>query len=136
MTDPVRIEIVNQAEWKAQLAKLDAAVAEQALIRALTSGAELILNDAVERCPWITHTLQRSLHIQPGESSRDSAEVELGTDVVYAPRIEFGFVGTDSRGRMYHQPARPYLRPAFDNKKDAAVTEVGAALAILIEAVL
>lgn len=41
------------------------------------------------------------------------------TKVKYARRLEFGFVGTDSKGRTYNQAARPFVFPAFEqNKKD------------------
>ena len=39
----------------------------------------------------------------------------IGTNVKYARRLELGFVGTDSRGRIIHQGERPYLRPALKN---------------------
>lgn len=43
--------------------------------------------------------------------------VKIGTTVVYAPRVEFGFTGTDSLGREYNQPAKSFLRSALlDNK--------------------
>lgn len=35
-------------------------------------------------------------------------------DVAYALRIEFGFKGADSRGRVYDQRAYPFLRPSAD----------------------
>ena len=37
----------------------------------------------------------------------------VGSNVVYARRMELGFVGTDSLGRKYNQGPRPYLRPAL-----------------------
>ena len=37
----------------------------------------------------------------------------VGSNVVYARRMELGFVGTDSLGRTYNQAPRPYLRPAL-----------------------
>ena len=130
MTDPVRIEIINLDEWQAKLAKMDAALSEQAVVRALTAGALLIENDAKTKAPYRTGTLRRSIHTERGEGM----EVIIGTDVEYAARLEFGFMGADSLGRQYHQPARPYLRPAFDENKDAAIEEVGKALAELLEA--
>jgi len=39
--------------------------------------------------------------------------VVVGTNLVYARRVEFGFVGKDKLGRRYNQAARPYLYPAF-----------------------
>ena len=35
--------------------------------------------------------------------------------VPYERRIELGFTGTDSRGRHYHQPPFPYLKPGFED---------------------
>lgn len=35
----------------------------------------------------------------------------VGTNLEYAARLEYGFVGTDSRGRNINQGARPFLRP-------------------------
>jgi phage gpG-like protein len=36
-------------------------------------------------------------------------EAVIGTNVVYAKRIEFGFNGTDSLGRKYNQPASSFM---------------------------
>ena len=129
MTDPVRIEIVNLDEWNAKLKTMDDALAEQAVVRALTAGALLIQNAAKEQAPYRTGTLRRSIHTEQG----DGMEVIVGTDVPYAARLEYGFMDADSRGRQYHQAARPYLRPAFDENKDEAIEEVGKALAELLE---
>lgn len=40
-----------------------------------------------------------------------------GSNVPYAKRLEFGFFGTDSLGRTYHQPARPW---AMRSTREAA----------------
>lgn len=37
----------------------------------------------------------------------------VATDVPYQPRLELGFFGTDKRGRVYRQAARPSFRPAM-----------------------
>lgn len=43
----------------------------------------------------------------------------VGTNVEYARRLELGFVGTDSLGRIYNQLPRPYLRTALEkNRKE------------------
>lgn len=36
--------------------------------------------------------------------------LRIGTTVVYAPRVEFGFDGADSLGRIYSQPEKSFLR--------------------------
>jgi len=37
----------------------------------------------------------------------------VGTNVIYARRLEQGFVGTDKAGRNIDQAPRPYLRPGL-----------------------
>lgn len=47
--------------------------------------------------------------------------------VAYGRRQELGFHGADSLGRIYHQPARPFMKPAveeFRNKFFAAFAEL------------
>lgn len=39
---------------------------------------------------------------------------EVGTNAVQARRLEYGFNGADSLGRIYNQPPYPHARPAFD----------------------
>lgn len=44
--------------------------------------------------------------------SGDVFEGQIGTNAVYARRLEFGFVGPDSLGRVYNQPPYPFMNPA------------------------
>ncbi|MGV9891736.1 hypothetical protein [Streptomyces sp. NPDC003395] len=37
----------------------------------------------------------------------------LGTELPYGRRLEFGFVGADSLGRVYNQPPFPHVQPAL-----------------------
>lgn len=41
----------------------------------------------------------------------------VGSPIVYARRLELGFVGRDSLGRNVNQAPRPYLRPAVRNNR-------------------
>lgn len=55
----------------------------------------------------VTGNYKRSMsveHIGPFEDS-------IGTDAPQARRLEFGFVGEDSLGRTYNQPAFPHWEP-------------------------
>ena len=36
----------------------------------------------------------------------------VGPTMEYSARLEFGFKDTDSKGRKYNQPPRPYMTPA------------------------
>jgi hypothetical protein len=38
----------------------------------------------------------------------------VGPTMAYARRIELGFKGADSLGRVYDQAPKPYVKPAFD----------------------
>lgn len=41
------------------------------------------------------------------------AECTIGTDAPQGRRLEFGFVGPDSLGRVYNQPPFPHVQPAL-----------------------
>lgn len=128
------VVIIGGAELARKLAALGEAVAGDVLAAAVRSGGLLVENDAKQMAPYRTGTLRRSIHVEV-ESGAGQATAEIGTDVPYAARVEFGFEGKDSLGREYHQPARPYLRPALDQNMDAAAQEMGDALRAALLAV-
>ena len=43
-----------------------------------------------------------------------ASQASVGTNAPQGRRLEFGFVGTDSLGRNYAQPAYPHFGPALD----------------------
>ena len=106
--------------------QLNANTQGRILENAAISGALPIQNDAVIKCPKDTGNLARSIHTDVTERSNTRVMTEIGTDVEYAPYPEFG------TSRM---KAQPYLRPAFDTQKQAAINEISAALKAQIESV-
>jgi len=94
------------------------------LMTATLSGALIVVNSAKEKAHYKTGNLKRSIHEEPGERTKTTAIVKVGTDVEYARREEFGFIGKDSLGRVYHYAGKPYLRPAIDENKGAVTQEV------------
>lgn len=149
------VTISGDAALKRKFDTLSKAAQGKAQERALIAGALLIQNEAKRRVKRVTSNLARSIHIGgheelnpegsnvidrtgspvPGpEVSNNSAAVYVGTDVVYARRIEFGFMDTDALGRTYHQPAQPYMRPAVDTTKAQVQREVAEAFRELIKA--
>lgn len=55
--------------------------------------------------------------------------VNAGTE--YARRVEFGFKGADSLGRVYDQAGQPYMRPAAGKHQEgyyAAMKQIGKGL--------
>lgn len=59
--------------------------------------------------PVDTGALKNSL-----QAEVDDQEGVVYTNQVYAARIEFGFVGADSLGRVYNQAPQPYMTPAVE----------------------
>ena len=76
-------------------------------------------NDVQAIAPYDTGTLRRSIHVEPVSGiirdGQNRAYVVVGTDLPYARRLEFGFVGADRLGRVYNQAPRPYFRPPLDS---------------------
>lgn len=64
----------------------------------------------------VTGTLKKSITWKLVATYRTLSGL-IGSNVRYARRLEFGFVGTDALGRVVHQPPHPYLRPAILNNK-------------------
>lgn len=56
--------------------------------------------------------------------------VEVGSDQPYGRRLEFGFHGTDSIGRLYDQGPFPHFDPALDESADS----LGLALTLMVGA--
>jgi HK97 gp10 family phage protein len=135
---------------KAMIRRLDSlgkVARGKALENALVAGALLVQNDAKQRAPYITGNLRRSIHIGGHEDlnpdglgdivdragtrvphpevGQNKVSVFVGTDVNYAAAVEYG-----GKGRR----AKPYLRPAMDENKDAVRKEVSEALRDLIDA--
>lgn len=61
-----------------------------------------------------------------------TSKSEVGTNAVQARRLEHGFHGADSLGRVYNQPPYPHARPAFDEQAPIFVRGGEALLAELL----
>ncbi len=87
---------------------------EQRMRTAIKMTANAYKSDVQDIAPYRSGTLRRSIHVEM--VSNDTALV--GTDLEYARRLEYGFAGADSLGRVYNQQARPYFRPPIDKYID------------------
>jgi len=112
--------ITGDREVIGSLQRVADAIGGDGLMPALKAAALVVQNDAKERAPVLTGTLKRSIHIE--ELPQDRA-VAVGTDVEYAPYIEFG------TSRM---AAQPYLRPALDENHGAIQREFAEAVRDII----
>ena len=95
-------------------AELDRITAECGLnaVQVVNRLAFEVEGEAKMMAPVDTGALRNSGFTEPATQQNKTATV--GFTMVYAPRIEFGFVGADSLGRNYNQAARPYLKPAVE----------------------
>lgn len=129
--EPITV-IIEDDDLLRGLSKLSEDLAGEVLHTALEAAALLPLNEAKEMVPWITRNLMRSIHME--RVWRNGRAVEIGTDVEYAARIEFGYADIDSLGRYYNQAAQPYLRPALDDTEEEMVEEFGEAIEDMVQA--
>ena len=90
---------------------------------ALVSGGLLLENRWKSIAPYRTGTYRRSIHhVLAGFT------LMIGTNVPYARRLEYGFSGADSLGRVYHQPAGGYARRAMNETRPLVIAEVVSAI--------
>ena len=64
----------------------------------------------------VTGTLRRSIRMvgDPIEVGRGVWSTRVAPTTIYGRRIELGFSGSDSLGRVYNQPPYPFLKPGVD----------------------
>lgn len=82
---------------------------------ALTAGAMVGERFAKEYAPVETGTLRRSIAVETEEKNKSAVVVRCGTNVEYAPFLEFG------TSRM---AAHPFMRPAFFNHKSEILDKI------------
>jgi hypothetical protein len=75
-------------------------------------GQPHVTNGPPDRPNIVTGTLRRSIHFTPTAKLAGGYTTTVGPSTVYGRRVELGFVGTDSLGRTYNQPAFEYFGPA------------------------
>jgi Bacteriophage HK97-gp10, putative tail-component len=99
-------------------------------VKAVQGGLEVFRNGAVENAPVITGRLKGSLQsgskegIYKVEETSESVIGTLGTNVEYAKRIEFGFVGADKAGRKINQKGTFFLTRALTQNMDKIRTVI------------
>jgi hypothetical protein len=89
---------------KAQKAALRAALLLETRIKANASGRP--------GPRAITGDYRRSWRVTNPRFVGGVLSVQVGTNKPQARRLEYGFVGTDSIGRVYNQPPFPHVAPA------------------------
>lgn len=120
------VRIDGLAELNRKLRELPRKVQRRGLRRAVRAGAEPIRERAEELAPRRTGRLARNIVTRYRTSRVDRAVIEVG------PGLRAFYGKFQELGTSRH-PARPFLRPAFDAGKDAAVRQIGDTLRQEIE---
>jgi HK97 gp10 family phage protein len=123
------IALQRTAAYTAKIEAIRAALGGGLINPVLLAAAMPVVNAAKQKAPYLTGTLRRSIRAEV-----QNGAVVVGSDAPYAARLEFGFEGADSRGRVYHQAPRPYLRPAIFENVEAVKAATVAALRAMLRA--
>ena len=130
------LQIVGTAQLKAKFAKLAKSVQGQVLVNATKPGARLVLDRAKELAPRDTGQLaERGLQIRVTRRRKTYGETSVTNTKAGAHAVlqEYG-VRPHLIGKKKHpgHKPQPFMRPAFDQKKNDAAAEVGHELRRLI----
>lgn len=125
MADEFRIEIKGLEQLLNKFATMEGQL-DKILEQATAAGAAVVVREAAinsrkggEEFPTKrSGNLMRSITVIRKKGTPGRVEMQVGSAMEYALRLEFGFNDTDSKGRRYHQRPRPFLRPALDEHKD------------------
>lgn len=125
---------VDDTELRRKLKALEETAAnEKMLRRALAAGAATIRKAAQVHAPVRTGELRKSIRVATRRVAQFGFEARVLADVWYAHFVELGTkphpqkkshrLDDDRRRRRLHPgaAAKPYLRPAFDERKAEAV---------------
>lgn len=121
MAEFLTIDIRGEKEIEEFFRRVPEAVGKRVLMTAMKAGALVVRNNIVPIAPYLTGVYRDSIGI---EEMPEQLAVATGTDLPYGPRLELGFVGVDSLGRHYNQPAQPHFRPGFNKSKEEIVLGV------------
>lgn len=117
------VSVRGADELQKKLVKLAEKANDAQLKTALLAGAKPIENTAVAKAPIDTGTLRRSIHSEAGRVA-GGLVVRIGTNVEYGLYQEMG---------TRRMRAQPYLRPAFNQNRVAALREIMRALKAMVQ---
>lgn len=142
---------IDTSQFSADIAALIRRTSGDKLMPAVKAGgfvvegaAKVNIREKLYRHP--TGNLMNSIGVKAGDIGTHSANVTIGTNVIYAAIHEFGGTIVAKNGPFLHfvidgrhvqtrsaqMPARPYLRPAINDNKKKIVNAVGYQLAKMI----
>ncbi len=114
-------------ELDRNLERTERAISDGALVSATQKGAQIIVEAAKMRAARRTGRLAEGITHEVSEASSSEVREKIGPNVFYGRHVEFG---------TRHNPARPFLRPALDERGSAAMNATGKDLWARIRRVL
>lgn len=118
MASKTRVEVDGVEQLKSNFKKISKTASNE-VEQALINGALMVERDAKIKAPVDTGRLRQSLSYQEENFGSKNPAVKVGTNVDYAPPVEFG---------TSKMAARPFLRPAFNENKDKILKEIAKAM--------
>lgn len=126
--------IVGMESLTAKLGKLSTMLQGNSLVRVVEAAGDVIRDAARAKAPGTGQTFAPTIKTEAYSTSAISATAIVGSNHPGARIQELGGLITPNKAKMLHFviggqdvfakavhiPARPYLRPAFDEKKNAA----------------
>lgn len=99
---------------------------QDVLVDAVMTPLFVIEGRTLNKVPVRSGRLKNSYNSRIEEISSDKVVGSTGSDdVPYNLAVELGYTDTDSNGRTVMRPAKPHLRPAFDETVDEVEGLVG-----------
>lgn len=149
--DRVQVKIEGGEGLLKELAALGVNV-KKTLRGATRAGAKVIQEEAERNARGVTGSTGKHVRIKVSARQRDRVEAEIGAtkkkfhlrffeagvqphEISGAPLVFEGDKGLIVIGGVRHpgMPAQPWLRPAFDSRKDAAADAMGEVLRATVE---
>lgn len=118
--------MTNLEGWAAELASYEAAITGAMAVGVHTGGLFLEgrMKAAASGRPGpraITGNFRRSITARPATVNDDTITSAVGSNAEQGPRLELGFTGPDSLGRIYDQPPYPWAFPTAERNEDKVV---------------
>lgn len=124
---PFSVHFDGMSEWGAAVDEL-IAKADEASKEVVTKGVEIINKHAKVHAPVKSGNLRRGIaRTKLARFTASSWMAETGPTAVYGRRIDLGFVGADSLGRVYDQAGNPFWETGVDESQaelEALYTDV------------
>ncbi|HJV73167.1 MAG TPA: HK97-gp10 family putative phage morphogenesis protein [Noviherbaspirillum sp.] len=125
-------------ELAAAMRELPERVARNTLRRATSSAAAIIRNEARAKAPVDTGEMRRDIQIKRERDTKGEMSAKYSVFVRSGKKSRLSGKSRDVQKDSYYwrfvefgtakMAAQPFMRPAFETKKEAAVAQIGAAL--------